>query len=45
LEYNNTGLSKSNAWLPSSLPVVVSNGFNTVTVPVTNNFQFFRMGN
>jgi hypothetical protein len=45
LEYNSTGLSPSTVWLPSSLPVVVSNGLNTVTVPITNGFQFFRLGN
>jgi len=44
LQYNNAGLSQSAAWLPSGLPVVVSNQFNTVTVPVTNRFQFFRLG-
>jgi hypothetical protein len=43
LQCNGTGLSQSSAWRAAGLPVVVSNQFNTVTVPVTNHFQFYRL--
>ena len=43
LQYNSTGLSQTSAWLPAGLPVIVSNQFNTVTVPITNHLQFYRL--
>jgi hypothetical protein len=43
LQYNSSGLSQSSAWFTAGLPVVVSNQFNTVTVPVTNHLQFYRL--
>jgi hypothetical protein len=43
LEYNNTNLSQPSGWLTNALPVVASNQFNTVTVPVTNTLQFYRL--
>jgi hypothetical protein len=43
LQYNSSSLSQSSTWLTSGLPVVVSNQLNTVIVPLTNHFQFFRL--
>jgi hypothetical protein len=43
LQYSTSGLSQPAAWLPVTQPVVVINGQNTVTVPITAQFQFFRL--
>ena len=43
LQYNSTNVAQPSAWLPSTLPVVLSNQLNTVTVPPTNHLQFFRL--
>jgi hypothetical protein len=43
LQYNSADITQPSAWLPVDLPVVVSNQFNMVTVPITNSSQFFRL--
>jgi autotransporter-associated beta strand protein len=42
LEYTTT-LSQSSTWLTNTVPILVTNQFNTVTVPITNTLQFYRL--
>jgi hypothetical protein len=44
LQSNTSDLSQPAAWSPVTLSVVVINGQNMVTVPITAQFQFFRLG-
>ncbi len=41
--YGATNLSPPVAWTPVTNVAAVSNGFMTVTVPVTNSMQFYRL--
>jgi Beta-propeller repeat len=40
---SNTNLLLSNTWVTVPLSCVLSNGFETITVPATNNDLFFRL--
>jgi hypothetical protein len=40
---SNTALDQPAAWTDLGLPVVTNAGWNSVTVPVTNSDQFFRL--
>jgi hypothetical protein len=43
LQDNTSDVSQPAAWLPVTQPIVVTNGRNTVTVPINAQFQFFRL--